>query len=420
MKETMSPRRPNAAPEIALPWIVRLRYGMACGQLAIAIFANRFPGIDIPLGWFAAGPALVAASNVWLARRAHAVGKIFVLDIAILTYLLLLSGGPTNPFTLIYLVHITLAATILTKSQTWTLGALSTFCFGLLFWRYRPMPALEAHHPNDGMNLHLIGMWIGFAAAAFLVAMFSAKISELLREREASLLHMQEELAKKDRLASLVTLAAGAAHELGTPLGTIALVARELERYSTITSPIPAVAEDSRLIRTEVDRCRAILERLSIEGAEPAGEALTSTSVEELLGVVRARFNGVAIDADPGLPPLVIPRHAVEQALIALIKNAIEASPQDAQVVLKVARIADAVQFIVTDRGHGMSSETLRHVGEPFFTTKTPGKGMGLGTFLVRTLAERLGGSLRYESVEGQGTTAYFELPVHVSSGVAV
>jgi two-component system sensor histidine kinase RegB len=270
------------------------------------------------------------------------------------------------------------------------------------------------------MNLHLIGMWIGFAAAAFLVAMFSAKISELLREREASLLHMQEELAKKDRLASLVTLAAGAAHELGTPLGTIALVARELERYSTITSPIPAVAEDSRLIRTEVDRCRAILERLSIEGAEPAGEALTSTSVEELLGVVRARFNGVAIDADPGLPPLVIPRHAVEQALIALIKNAIEASPQDAQVVLKVARIADAVQFIVTDRGHGMSSETLRHVGEPFFTTKTPGKGMGLGTFLVRTLAERLGGSLRYESVEGQGTTAYFELPVHVSSGVAV
>ena len=282
-------------------------------------------------------------------------------------------------------------------------------------------PALEVHHPNDGSNLHLLGMWAGFAVAAVLVAMFSARISELLREREASLLRMQEELAKKDRLASLVTLAAGAAHELGTPLSTIAVVARELERYATLTAPTPAVADDSRLIRTEVDRCRAILQRLSIEGAEPAGEALTPVAIADLIAAVRTYFAKtptVSIDFShsPERRALTVPRHAVEQALIALVKNAVEASPRGATVTLHVEPGETRVGFVITDQGHGMSAETLRHVGEPFFTTKETGKGMGLGTFLVRTLAERLGGTLRFRSEPGAGTTATFELPVHADA----
>jgi two-component system sensor histidine kinase RegB len=125
-----------------------------------------------------------------------------------------------------------------------------------LFREYRPIAALEMHHRENGVNLHFTGMWVGFAVA----------------EREQSLLQMQEELARKDRLASLVTLAAGAAHELSTPLSTIAIVAKELEHYATRTVLDTAVADDSRLIRMEVDRCRQILHRMSSEGAEPAGE----------------------------------------------------------------------------------------------------------------------------------------------------
>jgi two-component system sensor histidine kinase RegB len=393
---------------------------MAAGQFGTVVLADQFPGIDLPVAALAIGPAVIAATNLWLQRRArstNAFAWVFVLDILCLTAELMLAGGATNPFSLLYLVHITLAATILTHRQTWLLGGLSTLCFGVLFWQYRPIPALEVHHPNDGSNLHLLGMWAGFAVAAVLVAMFSARISELLREREASLLRMQEELAKKDRLASLVTLAAGAAHELGTPLSTIAVVARELERYATLTSPTPAVAEDSRLIRTEVDRCREILQRLSIEGAEPAGEALTPVAVPDLVAVVESYtpHNGnvrVTFQHNTTWPCLTIPRHAVEQALIALVKNAVEASPAGAPVTLHVESGPKQVRFVVTDLGHGMSPETLRHVGEPFFTTKDAGKGMGLGTFLVRTLAERLGGALRFDSVPGRGTTAIFELPV--------
>jgi two-component system sensor histidine kinase RegB len=428
-----STRRPEFAPRIALPWIVRLRYAMVVGQIVTALVVHYFLKIDLPIGWIAPVPLLVFASNLWLARWvarpdlpsrfriSTVVSWIFVLDTICLTVLLMLSGGAANPFSLLYFVHITLAATILTKNQTWFLGALSTLGFGLLFRFYRPVPVLEIHRHPENPNVHLLGMWISFTIAVFLVAMFSAKISELLREREESLLEMQEELAKKDRLASLVTLAAGAAHELGTPLGTIAVVAKELELYATRTIRSASVAEDSRLIRKEVDRCREILQRMSVQGAEPGGEAVETVAVEELLDSLRAEFSEplrsrIRILRPPALPILAIPRHAVLQALAALVKNALEASEDasepDSAVDVTVRLAGASIRFMVTDHGRGIPPEMLRRIGEPFFTTKEPGKGMGLGTFLVRSLAERLGGRLTIESVPESGTTAVLELPL--------
>jgi two-component system sensor histidine kinase RegB len=225
---------------------------------------------------------------------------------------------------------------------------------------------------------------------------------------------MQEELAKKDRLASLATLAAGAAHELNTPLGTIAVVATELERYANRTTHDPALAADSRLVRQEVNRCREILRRMSVEGAEPAGEAATSVTVADLLTTVAHALPDASlrIDAPHSLPLLRVPRHAVEQSLIALAKNAIEASPAGSPVHLAAARSGKSIRFSIVDSGAGMSPETLRHAGEPFFTSKEPGKGMGLGIFLVRTLADQLGGRSELTSSLGEGTSAALELPL--------
>ena len=419
--------RPEAAPQIALPWIVRLRYGMAAGQLATALFVRYVLGVDIPLLAIALAPALVAASNLWLAARVRVpeisrwietstlVAWAFVLDTLCLTFLLMMSGGPTNPFSLLYLVHITLSAIILTKRWTWLLGGLSTLCFGLLFRIYRPIPALEMHHPVDGVNLHLLGMWIGFGVAAVLVALFSGKISELLRQHEESLLGMRDELAKRDRLASLATLAAGAAHELNTPLATIAVVARELELFATNMVRNESVAEDSRLIRTEVDRCREILWRMSVQGAQPAAHAAEKVDAGQLLDDVCREVQQpgrVSIEVSPRPVVLSVPRRAVAQALIALTRNALEASGPDEPVRVTGRQVGERFQFVIADRGKGMSPTTLRRIGEPFFTTKEPGRGMGLGTFLVRTLAEQLGGRLTFESTPHAGTLATFELPL--------
>jgi two-component system, sensor histidine kinase RegB len=428
--------RSKAAPGIALPWIIRLRYAIAAGQMLTAILVDRLLKIELPLGWMAVPPALVALSNIWLAKRSASfsrpdrlgestlIGCVFGLDVLCLTAVLMLGGGPYNPFTLLYLVHITLAAAILTRRQTWGLGLLACLSFALLFWTYRPIPQLEMHYHGEGANLHLIGMWVGFAIASLLVALFAGKISELLREREESLLRMQEELAKKDRLAALVTLAAGAAHELSTPLATIAIVAKELERYATRTVPDAAIAEDSRLVRMEVDRCREILQRMSVAGAEPAGEAIENVTVPALVEAVREAVSAlgslqVHLAEEAASSALKLPKHAVEQALIALVKNAFEASSHAEPVELTVDKVSATIRFQVQDRGCGMTPDDLRHAGEPFFTTKEPGKGMGLGIFLVRTLADRLGGRLTIESVLHEGTSAVLDLPVHSSFAAA-
>jgi len=424
----VSTRLPEYAPALALPWIVRLRYAMVLGQIITALVVHYVFKITLPMAWIAPAPVLTFASNLWLARRirrtaspvristSNLVAWIFVFDIVCLTGLLMLSGGPTNPFSLLYLVHITLAATILTKRQTWFLAGLSSVGFGLLFWIYQPVAVLEVHLHEGTPNYHLLGMWVSFTTAVILVAMFAAKISELLSKREESLLRMQEELAKKDRLASLVTLAAGAAHELGTPLGTIAVVAKELELYANKIARNDSLVEDSRLIRSEVDRCREILRRMRVQGAEPGGEAVEAVAVQDLLQSLCAEFphpakTRLVLPRRVNLPVLTIPRQAVLQALVVLVRNALEASDSSSPVEIDVQAEGERVRFVVVDHGRGMSAEVLRRAGEPFFTTKEQGKGMGLGVFLVRTLAERLGGRLTFQSSEESGTTAALELP---------
>ncbi|WP_321478044.1 ATP-binding protein [uncultured Paludibaculum sp.] len=415
----MSPPIPEIAPLIALPWIVRLRYGLAAAVAVLVGAAQLLLDIELPWIPMLALAGVIAASNLLLQRgvrvpalsNSSRVALAFVLDLLCLTGLLMLSGGPSNPFSLLYLVHITLSATILTKRWTWFLGILATLCFGLLFLVYRPVPALEMHGHHQGWSLHLAGMWAAFAVAAFLVALFSGKISELIRVHEESLHAIQSELARKDRLASLVTLAAGAAHELGTPLGTIAVVAKDLEHYATQYTRDASLAEDCRLIRAEVDRCQAILAEMSLRGAEPVGEAPARTTAA---GLLRDLGGGerVSVEFDSGAreAPLLVPCRAIRQAVSALIKNGLEASEPRGRVRLTVKRRDRQLSIEIADHGHGMSADELRRVGEPFFTTKPPGQGMGLGVFLVRALAERVGASLTYTSTPGTGTTATLRL----------
>jgi two-component system, sensor histidine kinase RegB len=414
------PSLPPAAPRIALPWIIRLRYALAMGQILVVGFVFQRIDRTLPLGWIALAPAIIILTNLWLARTSGTFGQtriagIFIVDALCLTEVLMLTGGPNNPFSLLYLVQITLAATILTRRQTWALGGLSTACFGALFVWHWPIAALETHTPAGGANLHLIGMWMGFAAASTLIAYFAGRIAELLREHEQSMLRVQQELASRDRLASLVTLAAGAAHELNTPLGSIAIASKELENYAAETLGDDVVLEDSRLIRTEVDRCREILQRMSTIGAEGTSGAVSEISARALLETVAKRFPGVHLKLDPsGDVILSVPRHSMDQALEAIIKNAVDASCSAADVQVALIGQGDSILFQVVDQGSGMTPETLRRVGEPFFTTKEPGRGMGLGIFLVRTLAQRLGGALELSSTAGQGTVATLSLPAEV------
>lgn len=419
----------DPAPTLALPWVVRLRYGMVAGEVALILGMYYGLRIEFPLFWALAPLAVILASNVSLGRlrtlsirfTQETLGAAFCLDTLCLTAILGLTGGPLNPFSLLYLVQITLSAVVLRKIWTWILGVLSTAGFGLLFFFHSPSAVFEQHDTGRGLSPHLIGMWIAFVTAAALITFFTGKIADALRKREQDVLVLQEQVAKNERLASLVTLAAGAAHELGTPLSTIAVVARELEFYSANLANNEAVLADARLIRSEVDRCRKILERMSAQSAEPIGEAPTKVRLRDVFAQVQEQFcdsRGMLLQVELRDQDIVatLPAQATIQSIAALVQNALDATSDRGPVLISASQNESALVIQVRDNGHGMPANVLRRIAEPFFTTKPPGQGMGLGTFLVRTFAENLGGRVVFDSAPGQGTTVTLELPVPSSA----
>jgi two-component system sensor histidine kinase RegB len=413
-------RAPDHKSEISLDWLIRLRWGAVFGQTLTVAVARLLLGTELPLARLLILIAILAVSNALLAafrsRLSSArglCGAALTLDTLLLSGLLHATGGPYNPFGVLYLVHITLAAVVLGARWTWFLAGLAVGCYGLLFFSHRPLEHLS--HGGPEMSLHLQGMWVAFSIAAILTASFVVKLSSAIERRDAAMAEMRERAARTERLASVTTLAAGAAHELGTPLATIAVAARELERLIRALPSAEAqlLIPDAGLIRSELDRCRAILDRLGTDSGQMPGEAPVELRVDDLVASVlgplsaqqRSRLH-VSVPADAAVVRL--PRAALLQVAQNLLRNALDASK--GSVSLSFELRASDLRLRVEDEGPGMSSEVLSRVGEPFFSTKQPGQGLGLGVFIARTLAEQMGGRLTLESSPAHGTTALVEI----------
>jgi two-component system, sensor histidine kinase RegB len=406
----------RATPLAARPWLVRQRWATVAVDAAVLAATATFSHRDFPLGHLAPFIAASAVGNAAVAvsltqgrpvAPAPLIG-LLLLDVALLTGVLELTGGPFNPFALIYGVYVALAAVPLGPPAALLVGAAAAIGYGALAYRH-VQDGLASHHRLNDFPTHLYAMWMAVTSlaelAAYVVGRASAAV-EALRERAA----------RADRVAALTTLAAGAAHELSTPLATIAIAARELELATGRGASSAALADDARLIRTEVDRCRAILDQMSgraggIAEDRPerldAGRAVAGT-IGELPpdAAARIRFeppaDALAID---------VSRAGLRHAVLSLLNNALDASPPGEAIVVSTDRIPDpsGVRITVRDRGRGMDPAVLARAGEPFFTTKEAGRGMGLGLFLARIFAERHGGVLSLAS-DG-GTVVSIDLP---------
>ncbi|MGC4093975.1 MAG: ATP-binding protein [Polyangiaceae bacterium] len=409
--------------QASLPWLARLRWLALGGQIVALGCARFWFGIVLPVFAIAALVALMAASNLLLSaflRRnpntrfaVPLMGGLLVLDTVLLSLLLTLSGGPMNPFTVLYLVHITLSAVVLGGAWTLWIAALSVACFALLF--VAPEGLSDPHAHRALMAHHLHGMWAAFTLAAVLTAYFVRRISSTIATQRERIASLREGAARNARLASLTTLAAGAAHELGTPLGTIAVAAHELE-LSLEKSGSDELCADARLIGEEVERCHDILAKMGSRAGLEDGP-LGPIAEVELMRRLRARFDAeraerIRVSAAPELPAIQAPVEELLHSLYALVKNALDASGSGAVVHVSLRREPDALCIAVQDAGAGMPASVLSRAGEPFFTTKDPGRGLGLGLFLTRAFAESQGGELSLESELGRGTLATLRLPL--------
>lgn len=412
---------------VTVAWLVRLRWGAVLSQALTIGIATLVLKLALPLLPLLGLVLALALSNVALSmvmRRVdvseRTMGLVFCFDTLVLSGLLYFSGGPSNPFSVLYLIYIALSAVAL--GIRWSVGIviLSLVAYASLFFWHVPIAGVahgeHAHHGHDEpaseFSVHLQGMWVAFAIAAMLIAFFVSRVTTALRLREEELAEARAMAARAERLASLTTLAAGAAHELGTPLGTIAVAAKELER-TIAGGPADALA-DARLIRDEAARCRRIIMRLSARAGETMGELPEEVTPQEIFARCVARLDEakakrVAIVNGDELT-LRVPPEGFEEVIMNLVQNALSASA-DGRVSLASTGDASSARIVVEDDGEGISPSVLSRVGEPFFTTKGPGEGMGLGVFLARVFSERWGGRLNIESRKGAGTKVTMELP---------
>ncbi len=404
------------AGRLRLQTLVLLRWLAVGGQAGAVLFTATVLGFELPLGLCLGAIAASAWLNIILALRYPAPRRLgegeaaayLAYDIVQLAVLLYLTGGLENPFALLFLVPVTISATTLSLRATIALAALALVAVSLLGPFHLPLPWF-AGETVELAPLWLVGMWVALVLGLAFMTAYAFRVAREGRRMSAALSATQLVLAREQRLSALDGLAAAAAHELGTPLATISLVAKELKRDA---AALPELQEDLDLLQSQADRCREILATLSRRGE--AGDAVHARMplpvlLEEAAGPFRDRGREIAIELSPeseaeaGPPPDFVRRTEILYALRNLVENASAFSRK--RVTIGARWSKDDVEISVGDDGPGFSPEVIDQLGEPYVSTRRqqPGQaamadidggGMGLGFFIAKTLVERTGARL--------------------------
>lgn len=428
-----------------------LRNWAILAQLTTLLLVHRFLSTDfawLPMLTTIATLALANGFTWWRLSRDYPVShlELFVqlaLDVTILSVLLYYAGGSTNPFISLYLLPLVLAAAILPRRYTWGMAALTLACYSMLMVWYVPLPTGDAHAQHgpamtqiapdqhaghddpdfcrtestptappeasplgDAFNTHVLGMWLGFLISAAVIAYFAVEMAAAVRLRDAQLNRVREETLRNERIVALGTLAASAAHEMGTPLSTMAVVIGEMRDECEN----PEQKENLSLLDDQVKNCKRILDTLIRHAQETPDEMDVATFLQEVLDewqllrpTVQYRYQVDGVQP----APLLSADPALRAALLNLLNNAADASPDEMEVLLHWNDAQTVLE--IRDHGPGLTPEAAARAGAAFFTTKEEGRGLGL--FLANATLERLGGSVQLSNREGGGATTEVVLP---------
>jgi two-component system sensor histidine kinase RegB len=420
-----------------------LRCGAILAQIATLILVHRFLSPD-----FAWTPMLGAVSFLtlvnlltwWRLSFNFPVSSLELflqlsVDVLVLTVLLYYSGGSTNPFVSIYLLPLVIAAATLPRRLIWGMAALTLTCYSLLMVWYVPLPNSHAQHSpaamqqmdhshhnmdmsaapavvkaspwEDAFNIHVLGMWLGFLISAVVVSYFAVEMARAVRVRDAQLNRVREEILRNERIVALGTQAAGAAHELGTPLSTMSVVIGEMRRDCTD----PEHQDNLIILDDQVRNCKRILDSLLKHAQETSSELSLEEFIRNVLDewqLLRPTVHYLFQVSGHQPSPRVRADLALRSALLNLLNNAADASPDEMDILLRWDNVNITLEIL--DHGPGLTPEAAARAGSAFFTTKQEGRGLGL--FLANATLERLGGSVSLSNREGGGATTAVNLPL--------
>lgn len=401
-----------------LTWLVRLRWLALFAQaVTLAFVFHLLDGVPALAVW-GVTMAVLGALNAWTVGRmaqteeVPAMGVLgqLLTDVAALTAFFAVGGGPDNPFTTLYLVHVAMGAVMLPPRLAAVVAAAVLVGYSALLVGHLPLHV--ENHSLPAVVLLRLGHWIAFAITATSVAVFVVGISSSLRRRKEQLLDARDRTARTDRLRSVGTLAAGAAHELNTPLSTLSLRLRRIGRRHAD----PETVRDVEAMREQLERCSSIVQRLLVGAGDPSASDMERRELASMVEeAVRMWSKGTTLgvelrDESEGIE-VELPGVAFQQALINLLENAREAQESVSRFEpLRIRILREGGEGVVelSDHGCGLPPRPDQ-VGEPFFTTKPT--GTGLGVFVARAVADGAGGGLQYVPRVPTGTVARWWFP---------
>jgi two-component system sensor histidine kinase RegB len=404
---------------VRLRTLVTIRWIAIAGQ-AVTLFAVNFGfGFELPLNATLAAIGASAVLNLVLtlyrpAARLGDRGAAVLLgwDLIQLGVLLYFTGGLSNPFALLMLAPVAISATVLSRISTIALFGLGMVCVSALAVWYQPLP-----WPGGGLEfpwVYIAGLWVALGTGMLFIAIYLGRVTSESRRMSDALAASQAALAREQRLSAVGGLAAAAAHELGTPLGTIAVIAKEIARDLPKDSPL---AEDATILLAETARCRDILARLAARPETDGGAPFSRLPVSALLDATAAPHRReqvqlvVSANGTGGTDePQVNRRPEIVHGLGALIENAAQFA--STRVDIRAVWNAEFLEVSVDDDGPGFPIAVLDRLGEPYISTRSAeGDHMGLGVFIASTLLERTGARLEFSNRPEGGASVRVRWP---------
>jgi two-component system sensor histidine kinase RegB len=410
---------------LRLQTIVKLRWFGVTGQAATVLFVYFVLGYPLPIAPCFVLIALSAWVNIYLRIRypmrfrlsAGLASLLLAYDIVGLAALLYLTGGVQNPFVFLLVAPVTVSAATLPHRHTVILGVIALVMAALLVEWHWPLPWTSGES-FALPRMYKVGLLAAVVSGMIFLGVYAARLTKEARQMSAALAATEHVLAREQRLHALDGLAAAAAHELGTPLSTIVLVAKELERE---VSAHPALADDIRLLRTQADRCREILRTLTRKPNEqdphhaslPLTQLLQEAAQPYLNGTKRIEISAPAGSGSGATrEPIAVRRPGLIYGIGNIIENAVDFAASRVEIQ---ARWTDKeVEVTITDDGPGFAAGVIEALGEPYVTTRPQGQqragqeasGLGLGFFIAKSLLERSGAHLSFANRDEPGSGA--------------
>ena len=387
---------------------------MIAAQCMTFALAHWVLNMQLPWAEMVAVTVMLAVLNLatWIRlRRKWPVSSIeffaqLLVDVFALSALLYFSGGSTNPFISLYLLPLTIAAAALPWAYTWVMAAVTISCYTLMLFYYLPLPHDHDEH-NSEFNLHVSGMWLAFVLSTMLIAWFVVKMGISIRERDKDLALAREQALRNEQIIALGTLAAGAAHELGTPLATMAIVTGELQDEYKENQEFQ---DNIRILRDQITQCKHTLTQLLADAGQARAEEGSGQAVDSFLRQVldkwqlmrpSVQFTYRGSGVEPA--PKILNTQLLSQSILNLLNNAADASLK--HIEIEVSWNYQELHLQILDYGDGLTGEAVQRAGQPFFTSKASGQGFGIGLFLANANIERFGGKVRLTNRVGGACT---------------